>query len=200
MRKWVVGVLGAVVGSLIVAWVTGAWNPVRQFQSLFPGGSERAEQAAYAEEIARKYFFFSTGEEPWSNPRVVGYPNRFQAQGDIVTDAASGVAWQRSGSADSIPFAETDGYLRSLNQQRFGGHADWRLPTLAEAWSLLEQRQERGLHIDPVFDARQTWIWTDRATGDGYGWFIQFERGRPIFQNYWQSHAYVRAVRGPKFQ
>ena len=159
-----------------------------------------SDQYDYAEELSRKYGYFSLGDERWNHPTATGFENNFQSSGAVVRDAATGLVWQRVGSAESIGFSEIPGYLSELNTNRFGGFDDWRLPSLAEAWTLLEYRQRNGLHIDPLFGSDQKWIWTSSIAEDGYGWFLFFNYGRPIFQNAWGSHAYVRAVRGPVWE
>jgi hypothetical protein len=159
-----------------------------------------SDQYDYAENLSRKYGYFSLGDERWNRPTVTGFQNDFEASRAVVRDAATGLVWQRLGSADSIGFSEIAGYLSQLNSQRLGGFDDWRIPTLAEAWTLLENRQQNGLHVDPLFGSDQTWIWTSTIADDGYGWKVYFKYGRPMFSNAWQSHAYVRAVRGPAWE
>ncbi len=201
MKKWILGALGTVVISLTIAWITGGWNPVQSLKSLFAGGSETAEQYRLANDLARKYYFFSNGNDSWNSPNSMGFPNQFVPQGDFVYDKGTGLTWQRGGSDESLMYAKIEAYLRELNEQKAGGFDDWRLPTLAEAWSLLEHDKNKdGLYIDPLFAPAQTWIWTSTTTGDGYGWFIFFEAGQPVFQNAWNSHAYIRAVRGEVFE
>ena len=200
MKKWIFGVLGAIVGSLTVAWITGQFDLKKRAGETFPS-VEHAEQRAVAKEAARKYYFFATGNLPWSNPRQMGFQNEFRPMDNVVYDAGTGLTWQKGGSPTSIGYPQITAYLLKLNEDHFGGYGDWRLPSLIEAWTLLEsQRTSQGLYIDPVFDSDQTWIWTSNTTGDGYGWFIFIKDGFPMFQNYWQSHAYVRAVRGSTFQ
>jgi hypothetical protein len=201
MKKWLGGILGVIIGGLAIAWVTGAWNPIIAIRNIILGGSQNSEQFAEARDLARKYYFFSTGNDSWSNPRTSGFPNKFHVSGAVIYDEGTGLTWQQGGSSSSIGHPEISAYLRKLNQEKLNGYDDWRLPSLAEAWTLLEYEQtQEGLHIDPAFEQKQTWIWTSTMTDDGYGWFITFEYGRPVFQNAWQSHAYVRAVRGPEFK
>ena len=201
MKKWLIGILGAIVTSLVVAWVTGQWDPIKAIHNILHGGSQHGEQVTQAQNLARKYYFFASGDDPWSNPRTSGFPNQFRRAEGVIYDHGTGLTWQQGGSSSSIGHSEVPAYLRQLNQERLGGYSDWRLPSLAEAWTLLEhQKNHKGLHIDPAFDSEQTWNWTSTMTDDGYGWFIFFEWGKPVFQNAWQSHAYVRAVRGPEFK
>jgi len=159
-----------------------------------------SDQYDHAEDLSRKYGYFSLGDERWNRPRILGFQNDFSASRLTVRDAATDLVWQRAGSPDSISFAELQAYLRDLNASRYGGFDDWRIPTLAEAWTLLENREQNGLHVDPLFGTNQTWIWTSTIAEDGYGWKVYFNYGKPMFSNAWQSHAYVRAVRGPVWE
>jgi hypothetical protein len=186
-RRWV-PIAGAVV------LVAGVVTVVASY------AFRHSDQYDYAEELSRKYGYFSLGDERWNRPTVTGFQNEFEASGSVVRDAATGLVWQRVGSADSIGFSEIPGYLSQLNSNRLGGFDDWRIPSLAEAWTLLEYQQRNGLHIDPLFGSDQTWIWTSTIAEDGYGWKVYFNYGKPMFSNAWQSHAYVRAVRGPAWE
>lgn len=74
------------------------------------------------------------------NPTGTGIENEFYLQRDdgIVFDAATGLTWQRSGSEMYFEYEDAQGYIQTLNSQSFGGYADWRLPTLREAMTLME--------------------------------------------------------------
>ena len=188
-KRW-----GPIAAVLVLMACVGAYYFIKA--SVF----RYSDQYTYAEQLVRKYNFYSTGTERWSRPNVGGFPHDFKLQGDVIQDAATGLVWQKGGSPD-ISFPEITGYLRTLNAERFGGRDDWRLPTLAEAWTLLSPQQTpEGRHIDRVFDPKQEWIWTSNTTKNGYGWFVFFTEGRPIFQNAWGSHGYVRAVSGPRWE
>jgi hypothetical protein len=197
IRKWLIAGLGAILAIVVGVWVLGGWDPIKGIQNV----RQHREQFTEAQDLARKHYFFASGDDPWSNSRASGFPNQFRRAEDVVHDDGTGLTWQQGGSSGSIGHPEIAAYLRTLNRDKVGGYTDWRLPSLAEAWSLLEYQQANtGLHVDPAFGSEQTWIWTSTMTADGYGWFIFFESGRPVFQNAWQSHAYVRAVRGPEFR
>ena len=121
--------------------------------------------------------------------------NEFKDNGDgTITDQASRLMWQKSGSDKYIPFDNTEQYIAGLNRQRFAGYADWRLPTLEELWSLLENKEMNGeLLIDPVFDKTQIECWSaDQRLSDSE-WVVDFHGAV-----YWVSlddSNYVRAVR-----
>ncbi|MBU0500068.1 MAG: DUF1566 domain-containing protein [Gammaproteobacteria bacterium] len=112
---------------------------------------------------------------------------------DTVTDRATGLMWQQGGSPKSMNYADAQAYVRQLNEKGFGGHNDWRLPTLEEAASLLEPKPLNGdLYIDPVFDQTQRWMWTaDKEAGSAAVWLVSFSLGDVL----WLDTAYDFFVR-----
>jgi len=56
-----------------------------------------------------------------------------------ITDRGTGLMWQKGGSNYEMYFSEAKKYLIGLNNDRFGGYSDWRLPTIEELASLLEE-------------------------------------------------------------
>ncbi len=126
--------------------------------------------------------------------------NDFVVPGNgIVYDRATGLLWEKSGSPRFMNYAEAVGYVRSLNRRRLGGFIDWRLPTLAELWTLKKQRRQwTGLYLDPVF-GRPTqqwyWCWSADQRSAHANWGISFRKG---YISYLGRHStgYVRAVRG----
>jgi len=88
-------------------------------------------------------------------------PNQFERLGEAVLDHATGLMWQQAGSPKALTYAETQEYIKSLNEQKFAGYDDWRLPTVEELASLVEpERQANDLYINPMFDKTQTWVWS----------------------------------------
>jgi len=98
----------------------------------------------------------------------------------IIMDISTGLLWQQSGSSDYMTYENAQKYIDELNQNRFAGFDDWRLPTLEEAMSLMESKQNQaGLYIDPRFDSKQRWIWTaDQVKGESWAWYVDFGDGR----------------------
>ncbi len=111
--------------------------------------------------MLKKYDFYCGGNETWSNPLSKGFVNDFEKQRDdkVVFDHATGLMWQQSGSPKLMSFSDTEKYIRDLNNNDFANYADWRLPTLEEAMSLMEPQKHGDLYINPVFDQLQKWIW-----------------------------------------
>ena len=113
----------------------------------------------------------------------------------VVADAMTGLFWQRSGTADPIDASRVRDAIEELNEQRFGGCSEWRLPTLEEAISLLQpSRTTDGMHIPQEFDRRQTKIWTNDVTdSERLAWTVNYAEGICATQDLEQT-AFVRAV------
>ncbi len=113
----------------------------------------------------------------------------------LVVDAATNLMWQQAGSPSLIAYEQADAYVQKLNASAHGGFGDWRLPTIEEAFSLLEEKESRGdLCLDPIF-SRQRWaIWTADKESKREAWVISFDRGD--CNDYDANYVfYVRAVR-----
>lgn len=115
----------------------------------------------------------------------------------LVADHATGLMWQKDGSKNIVTLEQAEIYVESLNDETHGGFDDWRLPTLIELMSLMEsQKMQNDLHIDPVFDPKQRWIWTADKAHPVVGWMVDFEYGSCGRDHVAISQRYVRAVRG----
>lgn len=137
----------------------------------------------------------------WNNS-ASGFTNDYKSQNDgkVVFDHASGLVWQQSGSSEDISYVEAENYIAQLNSDQFAGYSDWRLPTLEEAMSLMKPTAKSGgLHIDPVFDNTQRWIWTSDMNNVSLAWLANFIIGScyTYVNDYFDftSGGYVRAVR-----
>jgi hypothetical protein len=118
----------------------------------------------------------------------------------VVIDHATGLMWHLSGSYKYMNYGKVKGWIEELNSTVYAGYRDWRLPTLEEAASLIENEKLNGnLYIDPVFSAEQWWIWTsDLVTSDsGRAWVADFENGQ-VFSYAFSYNVDVRPVRSAK--
>jgi serine/threonine protein kinase len=121
--------------------------------------------------------------------------NDFQVNGDsTVTDRATGLVWQQSGSDYPVTWHEAYEYVKHLNQERFAGKARWRLPTVNELVSLLTEVPKAGdLCIEPIFDPRERWLWSSDRRSFMSAWYVSVDLGYVSWQDF-TCYYYVRAV------
>ncbi|HRC85088.1 MAG TPA: DUF1566 domain-containing protein [Thermoanaerobaculia bacterium] len=193
--------------------MSGSWRPLRglgglalllalagcgdgRATRLAPLRSEPAESLA-APEVAKRLGelgFFETHRNP--RGRGVAHGFRLEAADQVVVDATTGLAWQRGGSPRSLPFDGALAYVQDLNQSRFAGFADWRLPTLEEAMSLMEpERSASGLYLDPRFDPAVWLVWTADREGPVGSWVVTYYGGSCLVHVPLGGSSHVRAVR-----
>lgn len=131
-----------------------------------------------------------------------------------ILDERTGLMWQKGRSPHQDRFLYTRGYINELNASKYGGHSDWRLPTVDELASLLNNEKSMEGYIDTLFSDSQTSFWTidtaeRRAAYESYraGWVISFSTGQIKFSQHNRSGAgafavspsnFVRAVRTVK--
>lgn len=116
-----------------------------------------------------------------------------------MMDHEAGLMWFKSGSTQSFWYEDARGWILTLNQNRLGGFADWRLPTLEEAMSLMQRHPlNQGLYLDNAFDQLQSSIWTaDIAPGGTRAWVVFFNYATCLANCFDFAH-YVRPVRSHK--
>jgi serine/threonine-protein kinase len=122
------------------------------------------------------------------NPEII--------RGDVVVvDNATGLMWHQSGSDDWMVWDEANEWVWQLNSEGYAGYHDWRLPTVDEAFSLVESSKKNGkLYIDPVFSKKQEWIWTGDKFGSEATWGVNLYVGL-VYWNYTVNlSGYVRPV------
>ena len=125
-----------------------------------------------------KYGFFDRSMNPRGSFRNVFVDNN----DGTVTDKATGLMWQKSGSSKSLENRDANGIIKRLNKERFAGRSDWRMPTIEELASLLVYSKINGLHINPLFSSKQKRCWTaDQGEGNHLyylgAWIVNFEHG-----------------------
>lgn len=152
----------------------------------------RRKPVAVSPDAARKVFGL---DENWRPIKYV--PNQYEDRGDVVFDHATGLTWQKGGSEDMITYEQAGKYVTHLNHYRFAGHADWRLPTVAELASLLEQEeQSSGLYISTVFgETEYDWLWSSDLDVGGEQFDISFFSGCVRCNSGTRIHPLYRHVR-----
>jgi len=158
--------------------------------------------------MLKKHDFY---DRKW-NPNGL-FDNDFVDNGDgTVTDRATGLMWQKDGSPKPLTLKRATYYISSLNDKRFMGYSDWRMPTVEELASLIRGNVGRGLHINPLFTTKQSRCWSsdsgfveDREMKDV--WLVSFIEGKVVLQvladhthrifDYPETY-YVRGVRSAR--
>ena len=142
--------------------------------------------------MIKKYNFFDNKLNPEGN-----FANYFVKNQDngIVFDRRTGLMWQQTGlKIFLMSYDDAIKHIQEINQIKLAGYSDWRLPTLEELSSLLENRKlNEGIYIDSVFDPKFILCWTSDRWSTGGRWLVNFHYG----QIYWNKldRGYVRVVR-----
>jgi hypothetical protein len=103
--------------------------------------------------------------------------------GLTVSDRVTGLMWQRGGT-DIMSHRSMRREVDRMNAERFAGHDDWRLPSMAEALSLLErEKSPTDQYLHPCFSREQPFVFVAATRSPGGYWFVDFKQGRA----YWSS-------------
>jgi hypothetical protein len=163
----------------------------------------------YIKYMVKRYNFFD------NNWNISGsFENDFVDNGNgTITDRATGLMWEGGGSPSARIFKRSKFYVRKLNEDKFAGYSDWRLPTVEELASLLKKDDNNGIHIDPLFDTKQKSCWSSdkgppffsSASDAPQVWHVNFREGslgltvlgieKSVLSGESITYRYVRAVR-----
>ncbi|GAX60701.1 dihydroxyacid dehydratase/phosphogluconate dehydratase [Candidatus Scalindua japonica] len=146
------------------------------------------------ERILKKYNFFNRFRNETRN-----FSNDFELKtinrDKVVIDHTTKLIWHQSGSLEKMDLNKEWNWKEKLNQNEYAGYSDWRLPTAAEAASLLKSKNKNtDLFIDPVFDEQQKSIWTCDHYSAHSVWCVNFSTGCVRNYNIYYGH-YSRPVR-----
>jgi hypothetical protein len=106
--------------------------------------------------------------------------------------------WHQSGSEEYMKYSEIEQWILALNRRKYAGYSDWRLPTLEEAASLMEPKENRyALYTDLLFAREQRFIWTADKYDEARVWVVDFFGGdfNPVASD---TTSFVRPVRSEK--
>jgi serine/threonine protein kinase len=107
------------------------------------------------------------------------FENNLGALNDhVIIDGNTNLAWQQSGSESPIQWEESKHYIMSLNQQKFGGYGNWRLPTINELLSLLiPPPPGEDFCFQSKFSSMQKCIWSGDTRSKRAAWYVDVEMG-----------------------
>ncbi len=173
-------------------------KPTPQPQALKTKYQLRKEPITVSSKEALKAFNLKQDTDSWWRP-LEYIQNDFRDNGDgTIIDLATDLMWQKSGSPKDINYGEAKVYIKKLNQEKFAGYRDWRLPTVDELKFLLtSEKQSNGLYINPIFGKNQSCFWTSDSRASGGVWRVDFSYG-VVYWYFLGGKLYVRAVRSVK--
>ena len=154
------------------------------FLSFYPASAMSAEQVRLRSEpmqlsaddvksmLVKHNFFDRTKNNNGT------FSNDLVDNGDgTITDRITELMWQKNGSAEGMVWNTTKNYIHRLNQNRFAGYSDWRLPTIEELASLMKSARANDLYIHPLFSDKQAFCWSADTYGADTAWYANFNAG-----------------------
>lgn len=142
--------------------------------------------------IIQKWNFFDTEYNPEGQ-----FKNEFAAGNDssILIDEKTSLMWQRGG-LDIGSMRTIQRGVNDLNEHCFAGFSDWRLPTMEEAMSLMEnQKNKKGVYLSTVFSKEQPFIFVAARRKPGGYWFVDYKQGRAFWSSGTIPGGFGRLVR-----
>jgi serine/threonine-protein kinase len=101
-----------------------------------------------------------------------------QKRSETVFDKETGLVWQRTGSDYPVDRDEADEIIAALNGANFGGFSSWRLPTVNELLTFLDdQAQSDNDCDDNSFSRSQNWLWSCDRRSEKTSWFVNLKIG-----------------------
>lgn len=133
----------------------------------------------------------------WSDGRGINHEYEPKAinGNKVIIDHTTGLMWQEVGSV-CFNYEKARAYINRLCRDKFAGQDKWRLPTLEEAMSLMEakQNQDTGLYINSLFNKEQRWIWTADKHSQANALYVIFYDGGFFNLDAQYGDHFVRAV------
>ncbi len=146
-------------------------------QELQPVQLKNRQQVAKEDEIAdslSRYNFYDS-----SRNQSGSFDNFLVDNGDeqTITDKVTGLMWQQSGQ-DLTSIRKMRTHVDHLNNDKYAGFSNWRLPTIEEALSIMTQDvQANDLHMDTCFKDDTPFIFVSEERKPGGYWFCDYKQG-----------------------
>ncbi len=87
-----------------------------------------------------------------------------EVQGGLVRDKKTGLIWTAEKSGTKLTYRMAKAYIKELNQKKFRGYSDWRLPTIEDLASLLRADELYGAYTDGIFQDTASIFWSADQT------------------------------------
>ncbi|MEE3254053.1 MAG: DUF1566 domain-containing protein [Nitrospinota bacterium] len=146
------------------------------------------------------------GEEEWGDEEEVP---TFVDNGDgTISDTRSNLMWKKDDSFKEFGYGinwfEAQDYCEMLNEKKFAGYDDWRLPSGEEAKSAFSFTQSNSdkdgaeTHISELFEpggGHNTWTYEEKPDYQQYAQKFSFVTGNEMWEHKDNEYSYCRVTR-----
>ena len=142
-----------------------------------------------------------SGQDAEFAPGLPFPEHRFEPERGLVLDRLTGLAWPEDANPAEFPLAWTEAleFVSRINQDRYLGFNDWRLPNRRELRSLISYQTRKPAlpKGHPFENVVLGWYWTSTtaAINPAFAWYVHFEGGR-MFYGKKDQYYLVWPVRG----
>lgn len=143
-------------------------------------------------ETVKSFNFFESKHNPDGHFSNYLVDNK---DGLTVTDLATGLMWQREG-CDITSVRKMVKEIDSINENKFAGFGDWRLPTIEESLSLFEtEANEKGVYLHMCFSKKQPFVFLSGKRSPGGYWYADFKQGTVFWASGFNPGGFGRLCR-----
>jgi hypothetical protein len=101
----------------------------------------------------------------------------------VIVDQRTALMWQTHGLEISS-LRTMNRMVEELNEKGFAGFNDWRLPSIEEAMSLMDQEANfKDIHLQDCFSKEQPFIFVAAQRKPGGCWFVDYKHGRAFWSS-----------------
>ncbi|OGL43847.1 MAG: hypothetical protein A2161_19035 [Candidatus Schekmanbacteria bacterium RBG_13_48_7] len=97
-----------------------------------------------------------------------------RASNGVITDKSTGLEWF-VGPDNNTTWHEAKDWVDKINRENFAG-GNWRMPTPKELRGIY-QRFMGTRNMDPVFETKGWWVWSEKEEGSSSAWGFNFNHG-----------------------
>ncbi len=134
---------------------------------------------------------------------------QFVDNGDeTISDSRASLMWKKGDSCIDFGYGinwfEANDHIEEMNEKKFAGFDDWRLPGFDEAKTLFafavsnRDKDDAEIHIDPLFTpsgGHNTWTYEEKPGYQQYAMMYSYITGNEKWEHKDNEFCHVRAVR-----
>lgn len=155
------------------------------------------------------------GEEDWGDEEEEDValveeevPNFIDNGDETISDTRSSLMWKKDDSFKEygygINWFEAQDYCEMLNEKKFAGYDDWRLPSGEEARSIFSFTQSNTdkdgaeTHISDLFEpggGHNTWTYEEKPDYEQYAQKFSFVTGNDMWEHKDNEYSHCRVAR-----